>query len=273
MSDESEIEWLVTAVKQSPKYGDTAEATIRVLSADALRRYKKPKQALKAVRTQLHSIMAPYLGDPDYAAAQEGLTAVFAANDPTQIKAACANIMHAHLSTRERLPLLDRFYREIFAITGPPASLLDIACGLNPLAFPWMDLPAGTPFYAYDIHEPRIDFLNHYFRLQGLPPLARLQDVALTFPQEEADVALFLKEMPRFARNYGNLGRPLLEALRVRWLVVSYPAVSTHGGRSLIARYRDFMAQLSDGLPWQTTELLFEGELVFIIEKWSIANC
>jgi 16S rRNA (guanine(1405)-N(7))-methyltransferase len=267
MSDESEIEALVTAVKQSKKYGDTAEVTIRVLAADALRRYKKPKQALKAVRAQLHSIMAPYLGDPDYAAAKEGLTAVFAAHDPDSIKTACANIMHAHLSTRERLPLLDGFYREIFAVTGPPASLLDIACGLNPLAFPWMGLPAGIPFYAYDIHEPRIDFLNHYFRLQGLPPLARLQDVALVFPQEEADVALFLKEMPRFARNYGDLGRPLLEALRVRWLVVSYPSVSTHGGRSLIARYRDFMAQLSDGLPWQTTELLFEGELVFIIKK------
>jgi 16S rRNA (guanine(1405)-N(7))-methyltransferase len=267
LDNKAEIEALVTAVKQSRKYGDASEDTIRQLAAEALRRYKKPKQALKSVRTQLHSIMAPYLGDPDYEQAQAELTAVFAADDPEQIKTVCRNLLSTHLSTRERLPLLDSFYREIFAITGRPSSLLDIACGLNPLAFPWMSLPASARFYAYDIHEPRIDFLNHYFRLQGLEPLAKLQDVALQFPQEQADVALFLKEMPRFARNYGNLGRPLLEALNVRWLVVSYPAVSTHGGRNLTARYRDFMAQLIDGLPWRAEEILFDGELVFCIEK------
>jgi len=265
--DDVAIETVVTAVKESKKYGDTSEETIRELAVEALRRYKKPKQAVKAVRAQLHSIMAPYLGDPDYEAAKGAITAVCAAGDEAQIKALCRDIMSHHLSTRERLPLLDRFYREIFAITGKPGSLLDIACGLNPLAFPWMDLPASTQFYAYDIHEPRIDFLNHAFVALGLAPLAKVQDVALQFPQEAADVALFLKEMPRFTRNYGDLGRPLLEALNVRWLVVSYPAVSTHGGRNLTNRYREFMAQLIDGLPWTTTEILFEGELVFCIDK------
>ncbi|MBK7917825.1 MAG: hypothetical protein IPJ94_16485 [Chloroflexi bacterium] len=61
--DETQVEAVVTAVKESKKYGDTAETTIRALAVDALHRYKKPKQAIKAVRAQLHSIMAPYLGD------------------------------------------------------------------------------------------------------------------------------------------------------------------------------------------------------------------
>ena len=73
--------------------------------------------------------------------------------------------------------------------------------------------------------------------------------------------------MPRFARNYGDLGRPLLEALNVRWIVLSFPEISTHGGRNLTDRYREFMFQLIDGLPWQAKEILFEGELVFCIEK------
>ncbi len=267
MSSVEDVEALVTAVKQSKKYADTNEATIRELAEDALHRYKKPKRALKAVRTQLHSIMAPYLGDPAYDEAAERLTAVFATHDPAQIKETCRDILHDHLSTRERLPILDTFYAEIFRITGKPASLLDIACGLNPLAFPWMGLPASTEFHAYDIHEPRIAFINHYFALQGLKPLAKVQDIALQFPQEQADVALFLKEMPRFARNYGDLGRPLLEALNVRWLVVSFPEVSTHGGRNLVSRYREFMHQLVAGHSWPLTELLFEGELVFCIQK------
>lgn len=257
---------VVTAVKQTKKYQATSEATIAALVADAARRYKSRKAVEKAVRTQLHHIMAPYLGDPDYPAAAAAMTAAFAAGEAA-VKALCRELMAAHVSTAERLPLLPTFFSEIFAVTGPPQTILDVACALDPLSLPWMGLTPPLAFYAYDIHEARVDFLNHFFRLQGLPPLARVQDVALQFPQERGDVALFLKEMPRFVRNYGDLGRPLLEALDVRWLVVSYPAVSAHGGRNLTSRYRDFMAQLLDGLPWPTTELLFAGELVFCIEK------
>jgi 16S rRNA (guanine(1405)-N(7))-methyltransferase len=265
----AEVEAVVTAIKQSKKYRAASEETIRALAVEALGQYKSARQAEKAVRKRLHSIMAPYLGDPDYAAVAARLTAATAAGDAAQLRAACRDALYAHLSTRERLPILDDFYARIFAVTGAPHRLLDIACGLNPLALPWMGLPPGAAYYAYDIHAPRIDFINHFFRLQGLPPLARLQDVALALPAEAGDVALFLKEMPRFARNYGELGRPLLEALRVRWLVISYPTVSTHGGRSLTARYREFMQQLIAGHVWPVTELLFDGELVFIIKKGS----
>lgn len=276
----NEFAALVTAVteaiKQSRKYGDTSEATIRQLAEEAVRQHKKPKAAIKAVRARLHSIMAPYLGDPDYDAMAQQLSAAFAANDQAQINQLCLASLEAHLSTRERLPIMTDFYQQIFAVIGQPRAILDIACALNPLALRWMFLEVGErwsvngerlKFYAYDIHEPRINFINHYFQLEGLEPLARVQDVAMHFPQEQADVALFLKEMPRFTRNYGDLGRPLLQALNVRWLVLSYPSISTHGGRNLTSRYRDFMHQLTDGLNWPITELLFEGELVFVIEK------
>ncbi len=270
MLTDIEIEAVVATLKGSRKYGDTHEATIRELVLAESGHYKKVKQVEKAVRKRLHSIMAPYLGDPDYERAQGELTAVFVTNDPTRIKDYCYKLLYDHLSTRERLPILDDFYDQIFAVTGRPRSLLDIACGLNPLAYRWMglaDAPEPVHFYAYDIHAPRIDLLNHYFQLERLPPLARLQDVALNPPQETADLALFLKELPRFARNYGSdLARTFLHNLDVRWLVVSFPTVSTHGGRSLEERYRDYFHQLSDP-DWAITELLFDGELVMIAEK------
>ncbi len=267
MSEQTDLEKVVAAVKESRKYGDTSEETIRLLAAEALQQHKRPKAAIKAVRKRLHSIMAPYLGDPDYAATAAALDAAFAAADETAVQEICRGALGSHLSTRERLPIMEDFYRQIFQITGQPRRLLDIACGLNPLAFPWMGLPQTTEFFAYDIHEPRIAFLNHYFRLQGLAPLARLQDIALTPPAETADVALFLKEMPRFERNYPGSGRNLLLNLPVRYLVVSFPTVSTHGGRSLVNRYRQFFAELVEGQAWPVEELMFEGEMVFIARK------
>ena len=53
-----------------------------------------------------------------------------------ELKSACRDILTLHSSTRERLPILDRFYRAVFEITGQPASILDLGCGLNPLACP-----------------------------------------------------------------------------------------------------------------------------------------
>ena len=267
MGKEIDVEAVVTAVKQSRKYGDTSEETIRELAEEAARRHKKPKAAVKAVRAQLHSIMAPYLGDPDYAREVRRLDEAFAAGDAGQIEAVCRDALYAHLSTRERLPILAEFYERIFAVTGLPRSLMDVACGLNPLALRWMGLDLPLNFYAYDIHEPRIDFINHYFQLEGLPPLARARDVAVEPPQERVDAALFLKEMPRFERNYRGRGRPLLEAIPADFLVVSYPSVSARGGRNLTGRYRDFMYQLIEGHDWPATELLFDGELVFVLDK------
>jgi 16S rRNA (guanine(1405)-N(7))-methyltransferase len=267
-TDESAVEVVVHAIKESKKYRDTSEETIRQLAVEAVATHKKAKPAEKAVRRRLHSIMAPYLGDPDYDLARELLTDVFVGGDMEAIKTACRNLMYTHLSTRERLPVLDRFYKDIFAVTGRPSRILDLACGLNPLAFPWMELPVlETDFVAYDIHEPRINFLNHYFILQGLPPLAFVHDIALEPPREGGDIALFLKEMPRFERNYSGGGRALLEALDVRWLVVSFPTISTHGGRNLTNRYRAFFNELIDSTGWPVTELLFDTELVFCVEK------
>lgn len=263
----SDVEAVVTAVKSSRKYRDTHEETIRALATEAVMQYKTPKLAVKAVRKRLHSIMAPYLGDPDYEDAIAQLTAAYATEDEKEIKPVCREILECHLSTRERMPILSDFYREIFNVTGMPNSLLDVACGLNPLAMPWMGLPEPVTYHAYDIHEPRIGFLNRYFELLGMDRSAKLQDVALHPPQETADVALFLKEMPRFERNYKGAGRPLLASMRARHLVISFPSVSTHGGRNLVRRYREFFQQLIEGKGWSTSELLFEGELVFCVER------
>ncbi|MEM7335030.1 MAG: hypothetical protein AAF490_23335, partial [Chloroflexota bacterium] len=241
--------------------------TIRDLAITALKQNKKPKAAIKAVRKLLHSIMAPYLGDPDYETMAVALDATFKTGDAEAIEDLCLAILNDHLSNRERVPIMGDFFTRIWEVTGQPKVLMDIACALNPLAFLWMDLPITTQIYAYDIHEPRIEFINHYFSLQGLAPLAKVQDVALEPIVESADVALFLKEMPRFARNYPGQERLLLESIKAEWLVLSFPTVSTHGGRNLTDRYRDFMTKLVDGHDWPVIELLFDGELVCCVHK------
>ncbi len=257
---------VVESLLGSRKYSATAPETVQALVTLEASNHKSAKALEKAVRKHLHNIMAPYLGDPDYAQATTDLTEAFA-----QSQAAANTLLleylSTHESTKERLPILEQFYADIFAITGVPNTVLDLACALNPLAFPWMGLPNSATFYSYDIHTERIDFLNAYFTLQGIPQAAKLQDLALELPTESGEVALFLKELPRFERNYQKKGWRLIDALNVEWVAISFPTVSLHGGRSLVEHYRNYFAEKAAEREWQYTELMYPTEMVFVAKK------
>ena len=194
MDAKDDLQPLIDELLHSKKYRGLglAESTVRDLLLQELPRYRNRKDALDEVRRKLHNIVAPYLGDPDYAAEAGALDGAFRIGGE-EVKEVCRRILAGHASTRERIPILEEFYAGIFAVTGRPRSILDVACGLNPFAFPWMGLPKDTRYYAYDIHRPRLDLINHYFQLEGLEPLAIHQDILVEPPAVEADVAFFLK--------------------------------------------------------------------------------
>ena len=266
---EREIEAALAAILRSSKYRglDLCEETIRDLLRAELPVRRRPAEAIHAVRNKLHNIVAAYLGDPDYDVAAAQLAAAFQDPAPAAVRGVCAQIMAAHASTRERLAILHDFYPRIFAHTAAPRSLLDLACGLNPLSFPWMDLPAATRYHAYDIRPRRIALINHYFALQGLEPLAKTQDILAQPPAEPADLALILKEVHRFEQRQRGCTAALLDALRVRYVVVSFPSVSLSGRQDLAASYRGLLAKIIRGRAWRVEELRFEGEIVFCIDK------
>ena len=272
--EDVDINAAIAAIMQSKKYRDIdiCEETVRDLLIRELKHHQKGKNAIKAARKKLHRIVAPYLGDPDYSVAAKELEVAFQSKNLDVIRESCAHIMAAHVSTKERLSILDRFYSRIFEVTGTPSTLLDIACGLNPLSFPWMGLLASTCYYAYDIHRQRVDFLNHYFSLQGLLPLAKVQDVLIYFPKEEADVAFILKEVHRFEQRQRGCSLPLLDALCVRYLVISFPTKNPTGRWDLTDRHRQLFYNIVEERPWQITEIEFETELVFCVDKSQAAD-
>ena len=269
MNDERnvDVDAIVAGIQKSRKYRTTCEDTIRHLVLAELAHHKSVKDAIKAARKRLHHVVAPYLGNPDYDAAETGLEAAFQSGDADLIRETCSDIMESHASTRERLSTLEDFYSQIFQITGVPNTLLDLACGLNPLSFPWMRLPTSIRYHALDIHGRRVELLNRYFLLQGLTPLARMQDVLTNCPVQGGDIALILKEVHRFERRQRGCTLPLLEALRVRYLVVSFPTRSLSKRRRLTGQYRRLFDRIIKGKPWNVTEIEFESELVFCVDK------
>jgi 16S rRNA (guanine(1405)-N(7))-methyltransferase len=243
------------------------ESTLRDLLERELPYHRNSKEAIKEVKKKLHNIIAPYLGDPDYVNAAAEIQEAYQGGDTLEIKMACSKLLSIHASTRERLEILDDFYACLFSYTGQPQTILDLACGLNPLTIPWMGLSPTTNYYAFDIHQPRVNFLNQFFQSAGLPARAIQQDILVTPPETKADVAFLFKEAHRFEQRQKGCNRPLWQALNVRYLLVSLPPHSLSGSHDMIDRQRRLVSNTLKGLPWKMAEVMFKNEMVFVIEK------
>lgn len=273
------LDELLTLVRASNKYKQVSPELIAHIGTQELAHRRNLKEAVKSTKNKLHQIGGAYL-DTQTAqiASQQWLYALqkgIQSNDNATLQAACNAIMSYHASTRERLPILDTFYSTIFADLAPITSIIDIACGLNPLALPWMSLlspqspvqPMLT-YYAYDIYQQMTDLLQAWFDLLSLQGYAYTCDVLQQCPTQQVDVALILKAIPCLEQIDKQAGYHLLRTLNARHLIVSFPLQSLGGKRKgMLTHYEAQFNTLVAGEPWSIKKHEFATELVFVITK------
>jgi 16S rRNA (guanine(1405)-N(7))-methyltransferase len=256
-----------TQILRSKKYnrkGIVPQTVVDLLKQE-IAKGKEDSEAIASARVALHHVVAPYLGDLKYSRALRELQVAYE-QGPDALRSACRHLLSQHASTRERLPVMEEFYGRIFAAVGQPEVVLDLACGLNPLAWPWMGLPSTTGYYAYDLHGERVEFLNHALPLLGVATHAQYRDILIAPPRERADVALILKEVHRFEAREAGVSSRLFKELRVDHLVVSFPTRNLRGTRSLVGMYARLMGGIVDA-KWPIAELRFPNEIVYCIDK------
>ena len=262
----SALDELVAAVLATPKYRAVCADTVRRLGAAELAKRGGLEAALKATKSRLHQVFGAFARAPDYGRLLHNVAAAHASGAPDALREACRAAMACHASTRERLPILDRFCAEVFAVTGVPRRVLDLACGLHPLALPWMGLPADASYLAYDLDGRAVAFLNRAAPLLGAGLQAVHADILCTPPTEEADVAFLLKAATSLERQERGGARRILDALRARHIVVSFPVASLGGrNRGMRGGYERAFQSIVAGAPWQVERLQFPTELVFVI--------
>lgn len=264
-----DTEAIVDRILESKKYRDSGlnRETVRDLVFQESPHQPSSKKLIKSVKRKLHNIVAPYLGEPDYSSLKMELVQISTEiPDSSEVKAFCKSVLSKHASTRERIPIIEEFYERLFEHTGKPNTLLDLACGMHPFAFPWMGLPPSVQYHAYDIIQPRIDFINNFFNQVGLQPLAENRDVLVNPPEIEADMALIFKEAHRMEKRQPGCNKALWESLSVKILAVSLPVQNLAGTHSLLEKHRELVYS---NLPYdrRVEELILEDEIVFLIRE------
>ena len=264
-----DLEALIKRILDTKKYRDSGlnPDTILDLILQEAPHQSSSKKLLKSVKRKLHNIVAPYLGESDYEALRETLKQIKNTSpDSPEIKSFCEGVLSEHASTAERLPYMEAFYNQLFQHTGVPHTVLDLACGLHPLAFPWMGLPLSVQYHSYDIIQPRVDFINDFFKTIGMAPLAENRDILVNPPDIKADLALIFKEAHRMEKRQPGCNRGLWTKLDVKTLAVSLPAQDLSGTHSLLEQHRTLV---HENLPEKhgVEEIAVENELVFLIRK------
>jgi len=260
-------EELVQKILGSRKYRDLQllPETIQDLIAQESMRYPDAKSMQESVRQKLHQLTALYLGDPDYKKALQELNTIQGEADLLDF---ARRMLTAHTSSRERLPYLQEFYRTLFQQVGTPHSILDLACGLNPFALPMLNLDRNITYCAYDIHQPRVNLLNSFFRKTDYPQAhAEQRDILVSPPTQKAEVAFFFKEAHRMDQRRKGSNRVLWEALQVNILLVSLPCRDIGKTHDMRERMRNLVTEALQGKSWPVEEILFEDEIVFCIHK------
>ncbi|MEP7082362.1 MAG: 16S rRNA methyltransferase [Chloroflexota bacterium] len=261
---------VVARVLASTRYRDVDRALLTRLAAEELPRSRNPEEAAKRVKRRLHQAVGAYRGRAATKAGAE-LSATWTGGWDEPMRDACRRALERHASTRERIAELDRFYPEVWeAVGSAPGSVLDLACGLNPLALPFMGLPASAEYLACDADRGVLQEVEAFLELVGQPHRTWPCDLVTGAPQASADVALLLKTVPLLDRQDRAAALRLVASLRTRHVVISFPARSLGGRGRLWRTYQARMKTLREDLGPQivsSTEIGFRSELVYVLTK------
>jgi len=265
---EEPLEELVVAVRASSKYSAVCTELIRNIGRRELATRHSPKEAIKETKNKLHQVGAAYMPTRlQYERWEHELRQ--AQGNPEALKPACRQILSQHASTRERLPILDSLYARTLGDLAPIHSLMDIACGFNPLAAPWMPLAEDARYAAYDIYEDLIGFVGRCLPVLGLVGQAQARDVTVGLAGvPAADVALLLKAIPCLEQIDKLCAGTLLDSIPAHYVLVSFPVHSLGGAaRQMREHYAAHLRELLQDKGWNYQQYDLESELAFLCEK------
>lgn len=266
---EENIQAISEAVLGKAKYRSIQPDLVTRLAEREIAKGRKQKEAVKEVSSKLHQIGAAYFRlAPLYKEWKAELQDLPKDPQHEDVRTFCMRVMQAHNSTAERLPILRDFYRETLASIGQIDAIFDLACGLNPLALPWLPLSADAHYYGCDIFSDLIAFDNDFLSHFGYQAHLESADIFNYAFQQPVKLALLLKSLPCLEQLEKGSGGSLLEAVPAEYLLVSYPMRSL-GGRSkgMLKTYSAQFEALTEEKNWEAIRFEFSSELAFLVRK------
>jgi 16S rRNA (guanine(1405)-N(7))-methyltransferase len=264
-----DLQKLVAAVVSQERYRSIFPSLVEKVANLELSKGRSFKETVKATRAKLHQVGSSYQEQGiDYPFWIQKLRDLPNPVDKESLQEFCCSMMEQHASTRERLPFIDSFFSTVLEKIQPIHSIMDVACGLNPLAIPWIPLASNSRYYASDIYSDLIDFLPTFFQRAGVQGDAELCDLTSTIPKDEVQLAFLLKTLPCLEQLDKSIGPRLLEGIRAEHILVSFPVHSLSGrSKGMRANYSAHFQEILSVWKGHVEEFHFSNELVYLLSR------
>jgi len=262
------MEEIVDKILQTKKYRHIYRPTVERIVLELKKRYPE-KELLKQTKKKLHQVWGAYFRRPNFrnlAAELKSQNSKVKTLESLRGDVFIEELLGLQTSTKERLPIYQDYYQQIFKITGVPGKIIEYGCGVNALSYPWMG--EKSDYIGYDVDRELIDFINLVFRESEIKRArVELGDI---FEEnfEPADVYLLLKVLVLFERQRKECTLEILQKIPAKFIVVSFPTKSLSGrDRGMKQNYQRMFHQLVAGQGWNVQEIYFANEIVFVVQK------
>ncbi|MBI2673419.1 hypothetical protein HYX19_04105 [Candidatus Woesearchaeota archaeon] len=181
-------------------------------------------------------------------------------------------ILCTHQSTKERLNYYKKIYATIFKYTGRPSRILDLASGLNPFSYVFMDINS-IEYTASEISSADIRFIQKYFKT--ISTYKRIIGATIkldlifdkSFP--ETEVCFLFKALDSLENIKKNISYEILSNIRAKYIAVSFPTRSLTGKNISKKRLSWFLKIVKRlGYSYETFEI--PNELFYILKTGKI---
>jgi ribosomal protein RSM22 (predicted rRNA methylase) len=243
---------LIKNIKKKKELSGVADDVIARLIGQRLASYhtsldqlkpKEQKLLLKLIRADLRQ-----------------LTGMF---HPKRTKANRQDLLATHASTAERLPHYGELKRKIAALK--PKSILDLGCGLNPVALAISEVT----YHAADINSGDLELVKKHFQKNKLPGSTFVFDLQHQPLSElpKADLILLFKVIDLIDRKKGHkVTEHLLTTLNYKHLLISFPKIKL-SGKPMKYPERCWLTLMLNRLDLEHERFTLGNELFYLITK------
>lgn len=229
-------------------------------------RSKKTKELISLTRKDLRTVYGLFLVTP---LSEKSIFSLDSYDNPK-----VDVLLNAHRSTQERLSYYSSIYPLLFDTLfemglSKEFSLLDVACGYNPLAYRFF--PAKPSRYvACDLSSKEMGFINDFFKKTGIVGEAFGADVtseefALWLSKHSFDVCFLFKALDSFEFVKRHLSKKVMSSINAKFFVVSFPLLSIGGVVEIAASKRTWFERFCQQNEWHFKTLQVPNEIFYVI--------
>ncbi len=252
-------------VAAAAKYAGLDEGFVHRIAAEASARFRDQNAAVKYAKRKLHQAVGAFeTGSPGNAVR----ACIAAIESGVPVRDACRAAMCAHASTAERAAVLDPFYRQIETWCGRPSTVADLACGLSPLAIPWLAMGPDATYWCCDVDRDLTAALPGLGEPLGVIVQTEARDLIAPGRLPPAELVLLLKTVTTLELQRSGAARELLAGLDATQVVASLPRNSLSARRRYADDPVETIRKATAGTGYVVADQAdLDGEALFLLER------